>query len=62
MSWIPGRIDLFVRGTGLALYHRWYSVGWSAGWERVGGVLMSAPTVFGRANPDLLRRRVLHTN
>jgi hypothetical protein len=41
-SWGEGRLDLFVRGTDGALYHRY---GWSAWseWERLGGELTSAP-------------------
>jgi hypothetical protein len=42
VSWGPGRIDVFVRGTDSALWHRWYQNGWS-GWESLGGVLTSGP-------------------
>jgi hypothetical protein len=43
-SWAPGRLDVFVRGTDSALWHKWYQNGWS-GWESLGGVLTSAPSV-----------------
>jgi hypothetical protein len=43
VSWGPGRIDLFVRGTDSNLWHKWYSGGWS-GWENLGGPIASAPT------------------
>jgi hypothetical protein len=53
-SWAPDRLDVFVRGTDSALYHRWRSGAgaWSpAGhqWERLGGILTSRPTVVARA-------------
>jgi hypothetical protein len=41
-SWASGRLDTFVRGTNNAMWHKWYSSGWS-GWENLGGVLTSAP-------------------
>ncbi len=41
-SWASGRLDVFVRGTDSALWHKWYQNGWS-GWESLGGVLTSAP-------------------
>jgi len=42
-SWGPGRLDVFARGSGNSLQHRWLSAGsWSA-WENVGGVLTSEP-------------------
>jgi hypothetical protein len=41
-SWASGRLDLFVRGTDNALWHKWYSGGWS-NWESLGGVLTSDP-------------------
>jgi hypothetical protein len=50
-SWDEGRLDVFVRGTDRALWHKWYDGGWS-GWESLGGVLTSDPDavswVFGR--------------
>ena len=41
-SWAANRLDVFVRGTDNALWHKWWQNGWS-GWESLGGVLMSAP-------------------
>jgi hypothetical protein len=41
-SWAPNRLDVFVRGTDNALWHKWWNNGWS-GWESLGGVLTSAP-------------------
>ena len=44
VSWAPGRLDVFARGTDDQLWHKYYDNGWS-GWEPLGGVLSSAPTV-----------------
>ena len=41
-SWSSGRLDVFVRGTDSALWHKWFQNGWS-GWEKLGGVLTSGP-------------------
>jgi Common central domain of tyrosinase/Polyphenol oxidase middle domain len=41
-SWSSDRLDVFVRGTDSALWHKWYDNGWS-GWESLGGVLTSSP-------------------
>ncbi len=41
-SWSENRLDVFVRGTDSALWHKWYDNGWS-GWESLGGVLTSGP-------------------
>jgi outer membrane protein assembly factor BamB len=42
-SWSANRLDVFVRGTDNALYHRgWPGTTWG-GWESLGGVLTSAP-------------------
>ena len=41
-SWSSGRLDVFVRGTDSALWHKWYDGGWSD-WESLGGVLTSSP-------------------
>ena len=37
-SWSSGRLDVFVRGTDNALWHKWYQNSWS-GWESLGGVI-----------------------
>jgi peptidoglycan/xylan/chitin deacetylase (PgdA/CDA1 family) len=49
-AWGPNRLDVFVRATnGNHLWHRcWNGAGWS-GWEDLGGVLTSAPTVASSA-------------
>jgi hypothetical protein len=42
-SWGSGRLDLFVKGTDGALWHKWYTgTSWS-GWESLGGTLTSSP-------------------
>src|SRR5205814_1457110 len=44
-AWASGQwIDVFVRGTDNALWHKWWNPvgGWS-GWENLGGVLTSGP-------------------
>jgi hypothetical protein len=41
-SWSAGRLDVFVRGTDNAMWHKWFQNGWS-GWESLGGVLTSGP-------------------
>jgi hypothetical protein len=48
-SWAPGRLDVFVRGTDNALYHRWYDGNWS-GWESLGGVITSDPAAVSWAS------------
>jgi hypothetical protein len=57
VSWAPGRIDVFVRGTDDHLWHRYYQGGWSA-WENLGGVLTSAPAVssWGPGRLDVVAR------
>ena len=42
----PNRVDTFHRGTDLALYHKWSINGKWSGWENLGGVLKSDPTVI----------------
>ena len=48
-SWAAGRLDIFVRGTDDALWHKWYDNGWSD-WESLGGVLTSDPTAVSWSN------------
>ncbi|WP_339705646.1 matrixin family metalloprotease [uncultured Kriegella sp.] len=48
-SWASGRLDTFVRGTDMALWHKWYSGGWS-GWERLGGVITANPAAVSWSN------------
>jgi hypothetical protein len=46
VSWGSGRVDVFVRGGGNELDHKWFDDGhWSSGWEDLGGTLTSSPTV-----------------
>ncbi len=56
-SWGPGRLDVFARGPDSALWHKWYSGGWS-GWEWLGGVLASGPGVvaWGPGRVDVFVR------
>ena len=42
-SWASGRVDVFVRGTDFALWHRWYDNGLWSVWERLGGQITSSP-------------------
>jgi hypothetical protein len=56
-SWAPGRLDVFVRGTDDALWHKWYEDGWS-GWESLGGVMTSDPAAvsWGNGRIDVFAR------
>jgi hypothetical protein len=49
ISWGSGRIDVFVRGGGGELVHKWFDGHWS-GWNDMGGVLTSNIAVAS-ANP-----------
>jgi hypothetical protein len=42
-------LDIFVRGTDNALWHKWYQNGWS-GWESLGGILTSGPAAVSWGN------------
>lgn len=42
-SWQPNRLDVFVRGTDNALYHKWWDGSRWLDWESLGGVLTSPP-------------------
>jgi uncharacterized protein YkwD len=45
-SWGPGRLDVFVRGAGNQLYHRWHDgAGWSPDYEPLGAP--NPPTGYG---------------
>jgi Repeat of unknown function (DUF346) len=48
VSWAPGRLDVFVRGSDNQLWHRFYQGGWSL-WEPLGGVLTSDPAAVSWA-------------
>jgi hypothetical protein len=56
-SWATGRLDVFVRGTDSALWHRSFDVGWSD-WESLGGVLTSGPAAvsWGQNRIDVFAR------
>jgi hypothetical protein len=41
-SWSEGRLDVLVRGTDSACWHKWFDNGWSD-WESLGGILTSSP-------------------
>jgi hypothetical protein len=45
VSWSPGHLDVYVRGSDNALHHRWYGNNqWSA-WGSLGGVMTSDPAM-----------------
>ena len=56
-SWAAGRYDVFARGSGNAVYHKWLSGKWS-GWESLSGVASSPPAVasWGVGRLDLFVR------
>lgn len=52
-SWGSGRLDVFIRGTDSALWHRFYDAGtWSA-WESLGGILSADPAAVSWSNGRL---------
>lgn len=58
VSWGPGRLDVFVRGTTGSLYHKWFAGGSWHGWEDLGGRLVGSPTVasWGPGRLDIFAR------
>ena len=58
VSWGEGRIDVFVRGTDRALWHRWFTGGDWSRWESLGGVLNFGPAVssWGSRRLDVFAR------
>src|SRR5438445_6390906 len=72
VSWGPGRIDVFVRGTDAHLWHKAYTTGAWSGWQNLGGVLPvgAAPTaasmgvnlleVFTRGTDNAVWERTLN--
>ncbi|WP_211194291.1 M12 family metallopeptidase [Pyxidicoccus fallax] len=42
-SWGSGHLDIYVRGTDNALWHRWFGNNAWSGWESLGGTLASEP-------------------
>ncbi len=65
VSWGSNRLDAFVLGTDLAMYHKWWDgSAWGpsvAGYEYMGGICMSAPEVASWG-PDRLDAFVLGTD
>ncbi|MEU4197354.1 M43 family zinc metalloprotease [Kribbella sp. NPDC026611] len=64
VSWGANRLDAFVLGTDLALYHKWWNGSWGpsvGGYEYMGGICMSAPEVASWG-PDRLDAFVLGTD
>jgi hypothetical protein len=63
-SWGPGRLDVFARGAGNALYHKSYAsaTGWSI-WENLGGILTSGPGAvsWGTNRIDVVARATDNT-
>ena len=57
-SWGSGHLDVFIRGTDNALWHRWYGNGFWAEWESLGGVLASEPAAvsWGPGRIDIFAR------
>jgi len=53
VSWGNGRLDVFVRGTNSALYHKYYAGGAWSGWESLGGALTGNPEVVSWGNGRL---------
>ena len=44
-SWAANRIDVVVRGTDSAVWHRWWDGANWQGWESLGGVIQGAPAI-----------------
>ena len=50
-SWGDNRLDVFVKGTDNALWHKWWDgTSWSSGWENLGGILTSSPGAVSWGN------------
>ena len=52
VSWAPGRLDAFVLGTNMGLFHKWYDGGWGPSltdYEAMGGICTSQPEVVSWA-------------
>ena len=58
VSWGEGRIDVFVRGTDRALWHKWFTDNEWSDWELLGGVLNFGPAVasWGPGRLDVFAR------
>ena len=57
-SWGPGRLDVFVRGTDNAVWHKWFSGGKWSGWQSLGGRVIGEPGAAstGAGKLDLFAR------
>ncbi|SEW08913.1 C1 family peptidase [Kaistella antarctica] len=53
VSWGPNRIDVVVRGTDSAVYHKWWNGSSWNGYENLGGLIQDAPTICSWANGRL---------
>jgi len=65
-SWGSGRLDVFVRGTDNAVWHKWFSGGRWSGWQSLGGRIIGEPAAAstGAGKLDLFARatnNVLYT-
>jgi spore germination protein YaaH len=49
-SWSLNRLDIFVRGSDYAVYHRWSDGGGWSNWESLGGVATSDPAAVAWGN------------
>lgn len=61
-TWAPGRLDVFLRGTDNALYHKWFDGSWH-GYEGLGGTLGSDPSAvsWGPNRIDVFARSTTST-
>lgn len=53
VSWGANRIDVVVRGTDSAVYHKWWNGSSWNGYENLGGLIQGAPTICSWANGRL---------
>jgi len=53
VSWGTGRLDVFVRGTNSALYHKAYDGAAFGGWEGLGGLILGNPGAVSWGNRRL---------
>jgi C1A family cysteine protease len=53
VSWAKNRIDVVVRGTDSAVWHRWWDGSNWLGWESLGGVIQGAPAICSWASGRL---------
>ncbi|WP_257454160.1 hypothetical protein [Archangium lipolyticum] len=57
LSLSAGHLDVYARGTDNALWHKWYTYGWS-NWEWLGGEMTSSPSAesWGPGRMDIFYR------